>query len=50
LAYAGGEVLSGTVEENHLKIEANNIHVSVEKVNAVTRTISPLLQSGLLLF
>ncbi|MEC5261769.1 phenylalanine--tRNA ligase subunit beta [Bacillus amyloliquefaciens] len=34
-AYAGGEVLSGTVEENHLKIEANNIHVSVEKVNAV---------------
>ncbi|OAZ69264.1 Phenylalanine--tRNA ligase [Bacillus siamensis] len=34
-AYAGGEVLSGTVEENHLKIEANNIHVSVDKVNAV---------------
>ncbi|AOC91998.1 phenylalanine--tRNA ligase subunit beta [Bacillus amyloliquefaciens] len=34
-AYAGGEVLSGTVEENHLKIEANNIHVSVEKVNTV---------------
>lgn len=34
-SYAGGEVLSGTVEENHLKIEANNIHVSVEKVNAV---------------
>lgn len=34
-AYAGGEVLSGTVEENHLEIEANNIHVSVEKVNAV---------------
>ncbi|MED0754665.1 phenylalanine--tRNA ligase subunit beta [Bacillus amyloliquefaciens] len=34
-AYAGGEVLLGTVEENHLKIEANNIHVSVEKVNAV---------------
>ncbi len=28
-------MLSGTVEENHLKIEANNIHVSVEKVNAV---------------
>ncbi|MFT3653758.1 Phenylalanine--tRNA ligase beta subunit [Bacillus sp. B01(2024)] len=34
-AYAGGEVLSGTVEENHLEIEANNIHVSVDKVNAV---------------
>ncbi|MCY9109561.1 phenylalanine--tRNA ligase subunit beta [Bacillus atrophaeus] len=33
--YAGGEVLSGTVEENHLTIEANNIHVSVEKVNNV---------------
>lgn len=34
-AYAGGEVFSGTVEENHLEIEANNIHVSVDKVNAV---------------
>ncbi|MCY9197297.1 phenylalanine--tRNA ligase subunit beta [Bacillus atrophaeus] len=33
--YAGGEVLSGTAEENHLTIEANNIHVSVEKVNNV---------------
>ncbi|MBT2574173.1 phenylalanine--tRNA ligase subunit beta [Bacillus sp. ISL-51] len=34
-AYAGGEVLSGTVKENHLTIEANNIQVSVEKVNSV---------------
>ncbi|MBP1083301.1 phenylalanine--tRNA ligase subunit beta [Bacillus capparidis] len=34
-AYAGGEVLSGTVEQDSLTIEANNVHVSVEKVNNV---------------
>ncbi|MEC5228518.1 phenylalanine--tRNA ligase subunit beta [Bacillus inaquosorum] len=33
--YAGGEVLAGTVEEDHLTIEANNIHVSADKVSRV---------------
>lgn len=33
--YAGGEVLSGTVEENHLEASMNVIHVSTERVNKV---------------
>lgn len=33
--YAGGEVLSGTVEENHLETSMNVIHVSTERVNKV---------------
>ncbi|MFB8735385.1 phenylalanine--tRNA ligase beta subunit-related protein [Bacillus sp. SL00103] len=33
--YAGGEVLSGTVEENHLETNMNVIHVSTERVNKV---------------
>ncbi|WP_353854997.1 phenylalanine--tRNA ligase subunit beta [Bacillus sp. Bos-x628] len=33
--YAGGEVLSGTVEENHIEPKMNVIHVSTERVNKV---------------